>query len=130
MQVGGHSFGLFAGFNIQVRLYRTRHCSISSSSRNVGQFASCYAQMFINPRRTFTSPPSLRKSGFDSLLESFEEFWESEAPRVGEPTARGWDAWVSSGNKQGTIPASPPVPSVTLELDPYRQWAANERIAE
>lgn len=35
-------------------------------------------------------PADLAKSTLDTLIDAFDEFWESEVPRLGEPGARGW----------------------------------------
>jgi hypothetical protein len=38
----------------------------------------------------FFMPPALSDSSMEYQLAGIEEFWESEAPRIGEPYARGW----------------------------------------
>ncbi|KAM6498408.1 NRDE-2, necessary for RNA interference domain containing protein [Amanita muscaria] len=79
---------------------------------------------------TFNTPFPLRGVTFVSLLDSLEEFWESEVPRIGESGAQGWAAWVASRITQGAPSVSQPVPVAPPELDPYRQWAANELNAD
>ena len=80
--------------------------------------------------RTFKSPRPLNNGSFDASLDSLDEFWESEAPRVGERDAKGWEAWTQSGKPQGAVSLNAPSPTAPTELDPYRQWAANEVCAD
>ncbi|KAI6119002.1 NRDE-2, necessary for RNA interference-domain-containing protein [Pisolithus croceorrhizus] len=49
---------------------------------------------------TFEVPQSLYGLPIETQLEALEEFWESEAPRVGELGAKGWSAWTSSGRPE------------------------------
>ncbi|KZP04494.1 hypothetical protein FIBSPDRAFT_843925 [Athelia psychrophila] len=73
---------------------------------------------------TFEVPQSLYGLPLETLLDSLEEFWESEAPRVGEVDARGWAVWVSSGspevNASSSTAANPSPQSVSS--DPYLKW--------
>lgn len=61
-----------------------------------------------------------------SVPESFSEFWESEAPRIGEEGAMGWEHFVRTGGPE------PPEPAVVEEEAPlesrdvYKAWAAEE----
>jgi hypothetical protein len=43
------------------------------------------------------------KRGQEVLLSSFERFWESEVPRIGEDGAEGWDTFVRNG-EVGNVP--------------------------
>lgn len=36
-------------------------------------------------------------------LASFERFWESEVPRVGEDGAQGWAAWAISAKQEAAL---------------------------
>ncbi|KAL1528161.1 hypothetical protein AB1Y20_009522 [Prymnesium parvum] len=38
-------------------------------------------------------PPPLQAASLERRCAAFEPFWESEVPRVGQPGARGWEAW-------------------------------------
>lgn len=40
--------------------------------------------------RTFNVPEEVENTTFEDQLNSLEDFWENEAPRVGEPFAKGW----------------------------------------
>ncbi|KAG8987353.1 hypothetical protein FRB90_003389 [Tulasnella sp. 427] len=86
---------------------------------------------FLTPFvRTLFTPSSLTSASFPSKLEGFEGFWESEAPRIGEPGARGW---CNSSISQTTAapPTSTVVPSnipheVEEDSDSYVKWGAKE----
>ena len=76
-------------------------------------------------------PQSLHGLPLNALLNALEEFWESEVPRVGEPGARGWASWVSSG-RPDYIPSSSPKSEVTSQsiTDPYSKWCYEEAHAD
>ncbi|KAF5374821.1 hypothetical protein D9758_000403 [Tetrapyrgos nigripes] len=69
---------------------------------------------------------------FENCLDSFEEFWESESPRVGEPGSKGWANWISSQQDQNMVAST----STQLRrahdenLDPYEAWALEEFSAD
>lgn len=57
---------------------------------------------------------------------SFQDFWESEVPRVGEDGARGWEHFTESGGD-----APDPVPEQDYAAQPgsrdaYKLWASSE----
>lgn len=73
-------------------------------------------------------PQSLVDQSPEARLNSLEEFWESEHPRLGESGAKGWDNWVSSGNPECVSTPSPPLsltPSLSVS-DSFQRWAAEE----
>ncbi|KAG6841933.1 hypothetical protein C0991_005113 [Blastosporella zonata] len=60
-------------------------------------------------------------------LQHLESFWESELPRIGEFGSRGWAAWASNrGQDEPTASVTKLDAESIVELDPYRQWAAEE----
>ena len=78
--------------------------------------------------RAFNAPQSLAGQSPDALLDSLEEFWESEHPRFGEPGAEGWGNWVASGNLEyvnAPLPRSGLDPSLSAS-DPFQRWASEE----
>lgn len=81
---------------------------------------------------TFEVPQSLYGLPVDMQLDSLEEFWESEVPRVGEPNAKGWSAWVSGGKPKATPPPSPPTPIDidSTPADPFVGWYNDETRAD
>lgn len=67
---------------------------------------------------------------FHKLIEVFEEFWESEIPRIGESSAKGWSSWNASDELAHPPPSLPQQGTVkTHDGDPYVQWATNEHDA-
>ena len=79
--------------------------------------------------RTFEVPQSLYGLPLQSQLESLEEFWESEVPRTGEPGAKGWGDWISSGKPNNSIFSSKATAQMDVDKqsnDPYVQWYHDE----
>ncbi|KAK0208141.1 NRDE-2, necessary for RNA interference-domain-containing protein [Desarmillaria ectypa] len=74
---------------------------------------------------TFELPQALYGLPMSSILDAFEEFWESEVSRFGEPGAKGWAHWVSSG-KKGETPVLVSTPPPSDDSDLYRRWARTE----
>ena len=80
---------------------------------------------------TFEVPQSLYGLPVDTQLDSLEEFWESEVPRVGEPNAKGWSAWVSGGKPKAApsnLPTSMDIDSTSA--DPFIRWYNDETRAD
>lgn len=81
--------------------------------------------------RTFEVPQSLYGLPVDMQLDSLEEFWESEVPRVGEPNAKGWSAWVTGGKPKATVPSLPTSMDVdSASADPFIRWYDDETRAD
>ncbi|KAF9229150.1 hypothetical protein BS17DRAFT_771093 [Gyrodon lividus] len=80
---------------------------------------------------TFEVPQSLYGLPVETQLESLEEFWDSEIPRVGESDAKGWSAWVSSGRPEAA-PANATiyVDTDTTSTDPFIRWHNDETHAD
>lgn len=72
-------------------------------------------------------PQSLLGQSPEALLDSLEEFWESEHSRFGEAEAKGWGNWLAgnSENASKPFPSSSLVPSVSVS-DPFQSWATEE----
>lgn len=82
---------------------------------------------------TFEVPQSLYGLPIETQLEALEEFWESEAPRVGEVDAKGWSAWTSSGRPEiGTISEESIQMDVGIKpsADPFSSWYNDEARAD
>lgn len=59
---------------------------------------------FFKPKKFGLLPDNSRDiTNNKDCLSSFEEFWESEVPRIGEEGAEGWETWT----KKGGITAAP-----------------------
>ncbi|KAL4070834.1 NRDE-2, necessary for RNA interference-domain-containing protein [Scleroderma citrinum] len=82
---------------------------------------------------TFEVPQSLYGLPTETQLEALEEFWESEAPRVGEVNAKGWSSWVSSGRLE-QVPTSDSSTEMAanpiLSTDPFSSWYNDETRAD
>lgn len=87
-------------------------------------------------RRTYFTPAVAQKSPFEQVLDQMEEFWDSEAPRIGEPGAEGWASWKSSQSAQhatsleslkevigGSVQSTN---SPEVKSDGYQKWAIVE----
>ncbi|KAJ7654952.1 NRDE-2, necessary for RNA interference-domain-containing protein [Mycena polygramma] len=81
---------------------------------------------------TFQIPQALYGLPLPSRLDSLEEFWESEHPRLGEVGAKGWDSWYSSGRPSAppSPPPSQPNPAPIEDFDPYRKFGFSESLAD
>jgi hypothetical protein len=74
----------------------------------------------------FFAPPSLTSQG--EKVTSFKEFWESEAPRIGEDDASGWCQFVESADTSEPGPTLiDEVPDSLDKRDLFRSWAKAER---
>ena len=72
-------------------------------------------------------PRSLYGLPLSTLLDSLEEFWESEVSRLGEPNAKGWSSWVSLGRPEHLHHSDAPFPlHADSSLDPYARWWRDE----
>ncbi|KAK3950662.1 NRDE-2, necessary for RNA interference-domain-containing protein [Pseudoneurospora amorphoporcata] len=67
--------------------------------------------------------------GFQSVMEEFSDFWESEVPRIGEENAKGWRHFVEDMGDMADPPESMTrKPSGIPETkDPFEAWASLER---
>ncbi|WWD09643.1 hypothetical protein V865_007771 [Kwoniella europaea PYCC6329] len=81
---------------------------------------------------TFFKPDHLRTSSssahirYDDVLDEFEGFWDTEAPRIGESGSKGW---------KNTAPSAVPSAQVLKPLkhsseNPYEKWLEAELHAE
>ncbi len=59
-----------------------------------------------------------------SVPASFQEFWESEVPRVGDYGATGWNQFVTSGGQgEPPEPVTQPAMRESASRDTYKLWA-------
>lgn len=61
-----------------------------------------------------------------TIPDKFEDFWESEAPRIGEKGAMGWDHFVSTGGPDAPEPAVAERGEPSKSRDVYKAWAVEE----
>ncbi|KAJ4421439.1 hypothetical protein N0V85_000200 [Neurospora sp. IMI 360204] len=68
-------------------------------------------------------------SDFQSVMEDFSDFWESEVPRIGEDNAKGWRHFVEDMGAMADPPeAMTRKPSgMPQTRDPFKAWASVER---
>ena len=65
-------------------------------------------------------------------MNNLEEYWDSEAPRLGEAGSTGWVDWYLSGKPERTLGDIVPSDNLLSEivsaphLDPYQRWAQQE----
>lgn len=65
------------------------------------------------------------------LLQSLEEFWESEVPRVGDDGAQGWDRWQGANAMEADIPENGSIEfEASTECDPFVRWFQDETAAD
>ncbi|WVQ77105.1 hypothetical protein IAR50_006788 [Cryptococcus sp. DSM 104548] len=90
--------------------------------RALAAFQALMEITFFKPDHLrYHPPPSERGTWFTSVLSSFEEWWDSEAPRIGEPGSLGW---------RHTPPTTPPPPTPPRELTVYTSDNPHERWLE
>ncbi|CCL98994.1 uncharacterized protein FIBRA_01002 [Fibroporia radiculosa] len=94
---------------------------------NAGYVERAAALFQAQAELTYKLPPLMDTQPFDCQLDSLEEFWDSEVPRIGEINAQGWDKWVISTHKPNIPPPRTTVRPPSLNADPFRRWEALER---
>lgn len=77
---------------------------------------------------TFARPPTLPEHTETTVPPSFQDFWESEVPRIGEEAAQGWAAFErDNGAQEPPEPKSSDLPTLPSTRDGYKAWAIIER---
>ncbi|KAI1431159.1 DUF1740-domain-containing protein [Xylaria sp. CBS 124048] len=70
--------------------------------------------------------PTLPQTGWE-IPSSFQEFWESEVPRLGEDDWRGWAAFITDpSGQEPPNPKTPKPPVMPTTRDGYKAWHAIE----
>ncbi|KAF8327904.1 NRDE-2, necessary for RNA interference-domain-containing protein [Cantharellus anzutake] len=128
-------------YYIQLRLFwrsvvALKEAGISPSSSDVivfnpypnpGYLERACAALQAQMELLYLRPAVLDSADFQIMLDGLEEFWDSEAPRIGEPHAGGWISWM----KEEGLDAQHPPPKPGLEavsnvtqhsLDGYQRW--------
>ncbi|KUI65451.1 hypothetical protein VM1G_00915 [Cytospora mali] len=77
---------------------------------------------------TFARPKEDSDTTSDDLMSSFNDFWESEIPRIGEDGAQGWRHFVET-EQMADLPdaKTEATPAVSDTRDIYKAWAAVEK---
>ncbi|KAJ7487463.1 NRDE-2, necessary for RNA interference-domain-containing protein [Mycena galericulata] len=110
----------------QVRIF----WRLAVAFQNTGFGERATAMFQAQSELVFQIPQALYGLPLSRRLDSLEEFWESECPRIGEAGAKGWDTWFSSGRPSVPPPPTPPKPSPVEDLDPYRKFGFTESLAD
>ncbi|TPX33051.1 hypothetical protein SeLEV6574_g08419, partial [Synchytrium endobioticum] len=100
----------------------TRVCYFLAQSGYTERAIACFQAML---EMTCFPPEAVTNASFTQMMLSFEDFWESEVPRVGDEGAKGW--------KFTNIRDAPPPRSKGNEMDVdlvEETWIATERSEE
>ncbi|KAF4932040.1 Protein NRDE2-like protein [Colletotrichum viniferum] len=62
------------------------------------------------------------------ILSSFRDFWEDEAPRLGEHNASGWSHYVQTNGSVDSAEQQRDDDTVVQSRDVYKSWGATERL--
>ncbi|KAG2369454.1 NRDE-2, necessary for RNA interference-domain-containing protein [Suillus spraguei] len=106
---------------------------VAVAFQQAGYYERTTALFQAQAELTFEVPQSLYGLPLESQVESLEEFWESEVPRAGEPGAKGWGNWISSGRPDNSGSPLKAVPQMDVDIqskDPYVQWHYEESHAD
>lgn len=66
----------------------------------------------------------------ERLLESLEDFWESEVPRIGENGSRGWNQWRKEAVPEETVEQESQQPDPSTGDDPFIRWFHDETASD
>ncbi|ORY69680.1 NRDE-2, necessary for RNA interference-domain-containing protein [Pseudomassariella vexata] len=76
----------------------------------------------------FCRPVTAPDASASTMIASFQNFWESEVPRIGEEFAKGWFTYEADGGKQDAPePRSFGVGQTPNTRDAYKAWTATEQ---
>lgn len=108
--MAGYSERAFAAFQalVELNLFRPKHLDLARPE---------------DPRRKWT----------DRVIDELEEFWDSEAPRIGEPKAKGWNRTTEDELAPDSHATASLAPSHRVEdvggARALEKWAKAERTA-
>ncbi|EJD04053.1 DUF1740-domain-containing protein [Fomitiporia mediterranea MF3/22] len=97
---------------------------IATFLRQAGYVERGFALFQAQAELTFNEPEENVTASLEQRLDSLEEFWESEAPRMGEAGAKGWKTWIA--DKQGDAGRKPRRVDELANHDPYTIWHFGE----
>ncbi|KAI0361277.1 DUF1740-domain-containing protein [Trametes cingulata] len=104
---------------------------VAVALRNAGYVERANALFQAQAELSFYSPAHIPHRPFEEQLDSLEEFWDSENPRIGEPGATGWATWEASNRPEQPPPSPSRLPGLDPRIsDPYSRWAASETLAD
>ncbi|KZT75158.1 hypothetical protein DAEQUDRAFT_720374 [Daedalea quercina L-15889] len=100
--------------------------------RDAGYIERANALFQAQAELTYRSHPDIAQQPFESRLDSLEEFWESEVPRIGEASARSKSYWATSPTSDvaNMTQSRKPVTVSSAERDPFQRWAMSESLSD
>ncbi|KAI0639721.1 DUF1740-domain-containing protein [Trametes polyzona] len=104
---------------------------VAVALRDAGYVERANALFQAQAELLFHTPSTALNLPFEDQLNSLEEFWDAEVPRIGEPGAAGWATWEASNRPDlPPPPASKPTRPDPQIRDPYSRWATSEALAD
>ncbi|KAF9244578.1 NRDE-2, necessary for RNA interference-domain-containing protein [Melanogaster broomeanus] len=104
---------------------------VAVAFQEAGFYERAIALFQAQAELTFEVPQSLYGLPVEMQLESLEEFWDSEVPRVGEPDSKGWSGWMSSGRPEANPTNTTAYMGIdTTSTDPFIRWYNDETRAD
>jgi hypothetical protein len=77
----------------------------------------------------FNRPAELHEMPSELVLDSFQDFWENEVPRIGEQDSSGWAAYYrSEGSSEAPEPKKDDKEKATESRDAYKTWGMVESL--
>lgn len=102
----------------------------SYTERAMGAFQALMEITFFKPDHLRApAPPFDRELWFMGVLQEFEDFWDSEIPRIGEAGGKGWKEMHAS-LEEASIPRSTAPDFSSSVINPHERWLEAERHAE
>jgi hypothetical protein len=80
----------------------------------------------------FHCPSAISQLQLEEQIDNLEEFWDLEAPRLGEAGSTGWADWYLAGKPEPSlgdmVPGENTISGIVSApfLDPYQRWAQQE----
>jgi hypothetical protein len=112
----------------------SKHKQTCIPNRHILSYTYTYAKCFRSAG--FNNPPVISQLPFEEQMSNLEEYWDSEAPRIGESGSTGWADWYIAGKPERTprcAPASTTPTSLAVAAslsNPYQLWAQTEMRAD
>ncbi|GKT53451.1 hypothetical protein ColTof4_05633 [Colletotrichum tofieldiae] len=73
-------------------------------------------------------PSNYEDMAVAQILDSFRDFWEDEAPRIGEKGASGWNYYVQANGAVDQAEPQKDDDSIQGSRDVYKSWGATEQL--
>ncbi|KAI0307929.1 NRDE-2, necessary for RNA interference-domain-containing protein [Multifurca ochricompacta] len=122
-------FAFAASESDRLRIFWRLVCALRQAGFTERSMALFQAQADL---ANFHNQPAITLLPLEEQINNLEEFWESEAPRIGEPGSTGWANWHKAGKPglalEGVLSSKRAAAGVVIPspLDPYQLWAREE----